>query len=214
MQQNNSLASLRGLKPTEDIDLLIKTLSPYATPISARSGQRFNYLSSGKAMCYLIYTGSVTVHRAHDGRVVSSAHAPVLLGTGNYIVPLDPTYITVNETMKMGVISVEELSKRLDENGLWKSFSLMLLFTVSHYLHQNLNMVAPTSYEKIRVNILELNKEPDEIKMRTNLARYIQDRTLLSRSHIMRILAELKKGRHIEVQRGILVSATNLPKQF
>ncbi|MFJ3458549.1 helix-turn-helix domain-containing protein [Scandinavium goeteborgense] len=216
MQQERKISSLtlRDFKPVQDIDALLKALAPYVTSISARKGQRFNYLSSGRPVCYIIENGSVTIHRAHDGRVLSTAYAPILLGTGNYIVALDPTYITANETMTIGVICVEELSQRLEENNLWKLFSQLLLFTVSNYLHQNLSMVTPTSYEKIRTNILELNREPDEVKSKTNLARYIQDRTLLSRSHIMMILAELKKGGHIEVKRGILVSVNSLPKQF
>lgn len=213
-EKNSSIKSLRDFKPVEYYEILIKKLAPYATLISARKGQHFNYLSSGRPQCYLIETGSVTLHRASDGRVLSSVNAPFMLGISNYIVPLEQIYFTVNEPMKIGVISVEELAVRLEADNLWKAFSMVLLFTASSYLHFNLNMVRPTSYETIRVNILELNKEPDEIKSKTNLVRYIQDRTLLSRSHVMKIISELKKGGHIEVQRGILQSVTSLPKHF
>ncbi|QUT15773.1 helix-turn-helix domain-containing protein [Rahnella inusitata] len=213
-EKKRSSISLRDFKPVEDIEILLKALAPHAIPISACKGQRFSYLSNGRPMCYLIETGSVTIHRASDGRILSTADAPFLLGTSNYIIPLDPVYISANESMKIGVISIDDLSSRLEVDNLWKAFSMMLLFTASNYLHHNLNMVRPTSYDNVRIYILELNKEPDEIKSKTNLARYIQDRTLLSRSHIMKIISELRKGGYIDVHRGMLLSVTSLPKEF
>lgn len=206
--------TLRDLKPVKDVDFLIKTLATHATFISARRGQRFNYLSNGQAMCYLIEEGDVTIHRAADGRVISSAYGPAILGTGNYIVAQDATYITANQPMRLGVLPLDVLATQLEEGNLWRPFSHLLLFTISHFLHQNLKQVTPTSYERIRTQILTLNSEPEEIKSKTNLARYIQDRTLLSRSHIMMIISTLKKGGHIEVNRGVLVSVEYLPKKF
>lgn len=205
---------LRDYKPIEDIDLLIKALTPHATFVSARKGQRFNYLSSIRTQCYLITEGSVTIHRTLDGRVISTAFGPVILGTSNYIIDLNSTYIKVNQSMQLGIISTEELTRQLDISNLWRPFSQLLLFTISHFLHNNLSQVTPTSYERIRSHILVLNSETDEIKSKTNMTRYIQDRTLLSRSHIMMIIATLKKGGHIEVKRGVLLRVNSLPKKF
>jgi hypothetical protein len=206
--------TLRDFKPVEDIDILVNSLTPHATFVSARKGQRFNFINSSQTLCYMFEEGSVTVHRARDGRVISSAIGPALLGTTNYVMAHDATYITINQPMQLGIITMEVLSKQLEANNLWREFSQLLLFTISHFQHHNLSQVAPTSYEKIRTHILALNSEPDEVKSKTNMARYIQDRTLLSRSHVMMMISALRKGGHITVERGILISVASLPMKF
>ncbi|SQI91360.1 cyclic nucleotide-binding domain-containing protein [Klebsiella oxytoca] len=48
-------------------------------------------------------------------------------------------------------------------------------------------------------------QESAEIRQSITAANYIQSRTFLSRSSIMKILAELKKGSYITTERGILL---------
>lgn len=56
--------------------------------------------------------------------------------------------------------------------------------------------------------------ESEELRLATNTCDYIQEKTLLSRSGIMKMLSELKHGEHIELQRGVLLTIHNLPAKY
>ncbi|WP_407437181.1 helix-turn-helix domain-containing protein [Lelliottia sp.] len=53
---------------------------------------------------------------------------------------------------------------------------------------------APTAYEVIRNQLRELSHEPAHFREHVTIERYIRDKTHLSRSSIMKILAELKRA--------------------
>lgn len=50
--------------------------------------------------------------------------------------------------------------------------------------------------------------------MQFGMASIIIKLTVLSRSHVMRILSELKKGGYIETKEGKLISVSDLPEKF
>ncbi len=53
--------------------------------------------------------------------------------------------------------------------------------------------------------------EPSRIRKSMTAAGYIMDKTLLSRSGIMRILKQLREAKYIILERGILVGINHLP---
>lgn len=78
--------------------------------------------------------------------------------------------------------------------------------------HDPLNV--PTSFDILRYQLLMLIQEPDEICASTAAYQYILDRTRLSRSSIMKMLAELKKGHYIQLENGKLLAIHHLPTRF
>ncbi|WP_235426146.1 helix-turn-helix domain-containing protein [Citrobacter braakii] len=52
--------------------------------------------------------------------------------------------------------------------------------------------------------------------MRNNVSivSYILSRTFLSRSSIMKILAQLKTGNYIETEKGLLRAINNIPSKY
>ena len=57
-------------------------------------------------------------------------------------------------------------------------------------------------------------QEPDAIRLNTTAAAYIKSRTYLSRSGIMRILSELRTGKYITMERGVLLDIHHLPRNI
>lgn len=58
-------------------------------------------------------------------------------------------------------------------------------------------------------------READELRLHTTAANYIQSRSFLSRSSIMKILADLKKGGYIITERGVLQEIQkNIPLKY
>ena len=60
------------------------------------------------------------------------------------------------------------------------------------------------SYPMVRTLLTELADYPEEYRRQINALSFIQRRTNLSRSRVMSILAELRKGGYITVHRGVL----------
>ncbi|MEH9277909.1 helix-turn-helix domain-containing protein, partial [Klebsiella quasipneumoniae] len=70
----------------------------------------------------------------------------------------------------------------------------------------------PASYRVVRTKSYLFNKAA--IRQQITAAAYIKSRTYLSRSGIMRILAELRTGNYITMERGILLDINHLPRKY
>ena len=57
-------------------------------------------------------------------------------------------------------------------------------------------------------------QEPEAIRKNTTAAAYIKSRTYLSRSGVIRILAELRTGKYITMERGVLIDIHHLPRKY
>ena len=71
-----------------------------------------------------------------------------------------------------------------------------------------------SAYDIIRFQLVELMQEPEAIRQSITAAAYIKSRTYLSRSGIMRILAELRTGKYITMERGVLIEIHHLPRKY
>jgi CRP-like cAMP-binding protein len=215
--KNNKLDALsqyRLTKPVDDIERLIDALMADATTITFRHGQRLDLITQQEPKCYLLRTGSVNVNRIRDGLVIGTVYGPAILGMSNFSSSLDPTYITADVDVGIGVVPLGDIFDILDKQQLWKSFSITLLYIVGHYHHYNLKMIAPTSYDKVRYQLIDLASKEMDFRASTNVTEFIHERTLLSRSHILSILSELKKGGYITIRKGNLLEINELPLRF
>lgn len=71
-----------------------------------------------------------------------------------------------------------------------------------------------TAYEKIRVQLCELMTEPPSYREKISAEQYIRGKTRLSRSGVMRILASLRDGGYIELEKGVLQKIHSLPDKY
>lgn len=202
------------IKPVEDIQRLIEAFTPTASWITFRHGQRLDLITQQQPKCYLLNEGTLHVNRVRDGLVLGTVHGPAILGMSNFSSALDPTYLTTDLDVKIGVVPLEGFFDILDEAQLWKSFSITLLYIIGHYHHYNLQMIAPTSYEKVRYQLMDLASKDGDTRAGINVTEFIHERTLLSRSHILAILSELKTGGYIKIKKGNLVEITELPLKY
>jgi len=71
-----------------------------------------------------------------------------------------------------------------------------------------------TTYELIRQSLMTLIAKKDELRRTINACDYIQEKTNISRSRIMKILSDLKMGNYIEIERGVLIKINKLPESY
>ncbi|WP_185955870.1 helix-turn-helix domain-containing protein [Limnobaculum zhutongyuii] len=71
-----------------------------------------------------------------------------------------------------------------------------------------------SSYLVVRHLLLQLNLLPKEKRYSINIAEFIQERTNLSRSYIMKVLSDLKTGGYITLRKGRLIELNHLPAKY
>lgn len=71
-----------------------------------------------------------------------------------------------------------------------------------------------TAYEMIRQQLIKLMEEEVDYRHSVTAEKYIREKTRLSRSGVMRILAALKTGGFIEMEEGKLIKINKLPAKY
>jgi hypothetical protein len=99
-------------------------------------------------------------------------------------------------------VSLETFNQIVSQQDLWEHFAKLLIYTASRVYEHCAQISQMSAYDIIRFQLVELMQEPDAIRKNTTAAAYIKSRTYLSRSGIMRILAELRTGKYITMARG------------
>uniref|UniRef100_S0DEC1 Putative transcriptional regulator n=1 Tax=termite gut metagenome TaxID=433724 RepID=S0DEC1_9ZZZZ len=201
-------------KPTRHIKMLIDAMMPWSETFNAQKGELLRYQVSGRKMCYMLHGGSISLHRRGDGLVLNSESMPFIIGICNLSSHGDSFYLRTRENMRMSRIPQERFMILVEKFALWESLAKLVIYTASRFYDHCTQLTQLSAYEIIRFKLLELMDEPDVIRLNTTAAMYIQNRTFLSRSGIMRILSELKQAEYVTMQRGVLIAINHLPEKY
>ncbi|MFQ3392525.1 helix-turn-helix domain-containing protein [Enterobacter mori] len=212
--ENPELASAQSLKPIADIDKIIEQIAPFATRFHANKGEILRYYVGSKRTCYLLHQGSVTLNRRGDGMVLNSEQATFVMGVSNQFSKTENLYLRVNENAEMSRLPLERFNLLIESFGLWESVCKLMIYTASRVYEHCTLISQMSSYEIIRFQLQELMNESERIRKSMTAANYIKSRTYLSRSGIMRILAELRDAGCIDLKRGVLLAIKNLPLKY
>ncbi|EOT5387572.1 helix-turn-helix domain-containing protein [Klebsiella oxytoca] len=194
-----------SFKPTSHIENLITHLKPGSNIFETHPRQKINYESDSSRKCYLLLSGSIALFRTRDGFMMNSESAPYVFGLSNQLAAADYLYMQTMEPSRIASLSLFTANTIIAEKDLWESLAHLLIYTAGRVYDHCTRISAPSSYAIIRSQLYELMQESAEIRQSITAANYIQSRTFLSRSSIMKILAELKKGSYITTERGILL---------
>lgn len=208
------VTSAQAVKPVLSINTIIEQTSPFGTSFKANKGEILRYYSGSKRTCYILHEGSVTLNRRGDAMVLNSEQAPFILGVSNQFAQSENLYIRVNENAVISRLPLERFNLLIESFGLWESLCKLLVYTASRVYEHCTLISQMSSYEIIRFQLQELMNESERIRTSITAANYIKSRTYLSRSGIMRILAELREAGYIELNRGILVTLHHLPLKY
>lgn len=191
---------------------LCNHLTPHAKSMEVKKSSRLPLMVNNTLQCYILLEGAVAIHRSNDGLVVVNLSAPVVMGL-NYF-SQNTIYINTLSDCKFGILPQEEALALIDEKNLWKLLANYLMVLASKLWMTNDKLTAKSSYDLIKNQLFELMNEPDSLRENISAENYIQTKTHLSRSGIMRILSDLKKGEYIEIVNGRLTKINKLPSKY
>lgn len=206
---------IKSIKPIDDIERLMTALIPFAEIKEVAPNRKFPYTNDIIGDAYLIIEGIVNVHRVHDGMLMASAKAPVILGLTNKMLNNSDAFFFSTKTRSVfGMIPITLLKDRIGQEDLWECYSTYLMYLIKYTHIHSSQITALPAYEVIRNQLINLVEEHDNVRLNTNAAQYIQERTMLSRSGIMSVLSQLNKGGYIIIKKGVLTHIDKLPKKY
>lgn len=193
---------------------LIKHFRPYCTTRTTGRGEQLELRVNDQSLCYLILDGTIVVYRQRDNMMLTTARSPAVFGISNLAGALFTDYAKTITPCLIGVITIDKVNAIITEKALWGLVSKHLMF-VSHQLYSRvMPQGAPTAYDMIRQQLILLMNEDENYRSSVTVEHYIREKTQLSRSGIMRILADLKSGGYVEMEGGRLVKIIKLPARY
>ena len=211
--ENQDKSIALELKPFRHIETLINHVLPAAERVVIGRGEVVHYYKDDIRQCFLLLQGSVALHRRGDGIVLNSESSPFILGVSSQF-SSEHLYVRALETSEIARVPLDCFNHIVAQLDLWEHFSKLLIYTASRVYEHCAQISQMSAYDIIRFQLVELMQEPDAIRQQITAAAYIKSRTYLSRSGIMRILAELRTGKYITMERGILLDINHLPRKY
>lgn len=216
-QQNpfyNDEKNILNPKPLIEIEALISSLNPFSNKLETKPRQIINYLDSDERKCFLLHKGNVSLYRSVDGMVLNTESAPFIFGMSTQLMDQEYLYIRTHDESVVSWMPLDLANKIIAKEGLWKELSTQLIYSITRVYDHCTKISSLSSYDIIRYQLYELISETEEIRSSVSIANYIQSRTFLSRSSIMKILAQLKAGGYIITDRGCLQAINNIPLKY
>lgn len=204
----------KSYKPLDSIRELIQVIS---TPLNIKHGRNRQIISFSQyrsATTVILHEGYAGMYRSSDHMLISNISAPIIMNI-NFLVNENPEiFLQARDNISYEEIEQDNLFDIVNSHNQWKNFALLSMYLSHGILNYSMNTSSKPTYELICNNLLELINEPASIRTTVNACSYIQDKTLISRSYVMKILTDLKKGGYIQIDKGILIAINYLPENY
>ncbi|HBP4362821.1 TPA: helix-turn-helix domain-containing protein [Escherichia coli] len=102
----------------------------------------------------------------------------------------------------------------IEQNQLWRDAFYWLAWQNRILELRDVQLIGHNSYEQIRATLLSMIDWNEELRSRIGVMNYIHQRTRISRSVVAEVLAALRKGGYIEMNKGKLVAINRLPSEY
>ncbi|MFG6656110.1 helix-turn-helix domain-containing protein [Scandinavium sp. M-37] len=203
------------IRPQQAINRLLDALEPHATPINAIARKKINWHYKGKQQLWLFREGEISMLRASDGLLMITVYEGHVFGIAEMLQPVRGHVLRTEAESVMSRIDADDAMRILREQGLWEDATSLLAYHTAYLAYRDALVLQQRTYAVIRNHLMEMILLSEEMRMRTSILDYIQDRTHLSRSSILNVLSALKKGKYIQfIRGGYLQSIETLPEKF
>lgn len=202
------------LRPSDYAPELIEHFRHKAEIKHVLARRRLGFQVGGERLCYLVLKGRCTIHRKSDDLLISTLTGPALIGLSNLQRLEVDAYIKTLVPCDIASLKMTDVYDIIVSNDLWEVVAKHMMVLAGKLFHSNEQLSAPSAYDIVRAQLNELINEAPSIRENITAERYIREKTHLSRSGIMRMLAALKGGGFIELHKGILVNIAKLPAKF
>lgn len=167
---------------------------------------------------YFILEGSLAISFSENELIAGNAIEYMPIGLMERYCPLvnmDYTAMTAVKVVKLSWADFDEIFIHAGPQRVTELATILIYMTIfSLDLHSERKQL--TSYQTIKPMLSRyLYRSQTHKNEREGIAAFIMSRTRLSRTHVFRVLADLKEGGYITVEKGKLVSINKtLPEEY
>lgn len=165
-------------------------------------------------MTILIHKGLLAAYRNSDQLLLSYFQAPIIVGINMLADMNDGIVYKAYSEVRYEIQPRDIVLQKIEKADLWREMAYLYMFGVKRFSDVYQKSAGLSTYELIRINLLALMDEEEDLRLAINVSDYIQDKTRLSRSRVMKILGDLRDGEYIDIKRGILIKVNKLPENY
>lgn len=178
-------------------------------------GYRFIYSFDNQDYCLFLRSGIINMYRQPNDILIEFIDAPSMRG----IIPIHPGSksvftLKVVTPAEIAILERNEFYALLTELNLWETFSHHLQSICSATIEAMLKLTSPSVFDIVRNQLYELMEKPTEVRENITIESYVRGKTRVSRSSVMKVLADLKTGGYITVENGILKGINKIPRRY
>jgi len=203
-------------QPAHEFNLLNTQFSPYGTPFQCECDTAITHGNEAdESNIYVLLEGAMAIERQSQGMLYEMLSSPGIFGLSMGIQPGPVRYTLVAKTACKGYFLPASVALQLlEKHQLWREAFYLMTWKNRVLEARDLQLIGTSSYNQIRSTLLTMAEWDEALRARIGVMNYIQRRTQISRSVIAEVLAALRQGNYIEMQKGKLVSINHLPHDY
>lgn len=207
--------NLKRTKPTTSMNNILLHASSVAKPITVSIGEAIEICPNGRRRVIFLQKGEVEIFRHHDSLLISEVRSPYTFGVMVNEVEDFYYYVRAKKNAVLAELDYNTFISIVRENDLWLDLLAITSHITSFLIHRDINLVNQDRFHVVMHFLNELYSLPQEKNETFTTTNYIVRRSGLSRSGVMAVLSELKKGKYIRIENGKLVyMSDNIPNAF
>lgn len=200
-------------KPLNAINNIIDSLSLSGSTFQLQPEEELSFdTNEGTKHIVLLKEGMGTICHSENELILSTIFSPSVIGlidgySHYYDINVRLSHFFVAETYCSGLlVPLNKFVEIMDEKNLWHDIARILASRLMVMSIREKELIGVDSFLMVRTLLLELGSYTHEYRQQINVLNFIQRRTKISRSRILSILAELRKGEYICMDKGVLIS--------
>ncbi|EGT4254682.1 hydrogen peroxide resistance inhibitor IprA [Citrobacter amalonaticus] len=202
-------------KPLKEFAQLDKSLSKFGTRFEHVHEKHLLYSTEKNHDTTVVILEGIISLRRNEHILVGIAQAPFIMGLTNGVMKNDVQYDLISEGMCSGYhLSSSQTIAIIEECQLWREAFYWLTWQNRILQQRDRQLIGNNSYEQIRTTLFSMIEWDEGLRSRIGVMSYIHQRTQISRSVVAEVLAALRKGGYIEMNKGKLVGINRLPSDY
>ncbi|PLR47123.1 hypothetical protein CYR52_14705 [Chimaeribacter arupi] len=203
------------LRKPSSVKEIFNALEPKSFSFALEKGMTLDF-RQGINYIFLLKKGTMSMVRGDNDLYVKVNIERTILGLANAIYENTGHYFIAETRCELSYIPIAAARDIFTERKLWQAVCEAVTYSMVALWKESYKIVGKTAYEQIKEIINDVCSQPDDVRENIKIAAYIQKRTSISRTNVMRILRALKYGEYIGIGqngKGIVVYK-ELPKKF
>lgn len=203
-----------GVKPLSDFAVLDNCFSIAAPPCSFAPHDKL-LLNHDSSKVTVFREGAIKIARSQEELLVSICLAPMIIGLpGMFHAGGENYQITALTAGEFYQLDVQDCADLLSRHQLWREAFNWVSWLYRMQELRDIQLIGKGSYSQIRATLQSMAQWEPTLRAKVGVMNYIQQRTHISRSVIAEVLAALREGKYIEMDKGKLIVINRLPMEY